>query len=404
MRALLIAATLLLPLPALAQTIDHSSHGAPTALVPPAAPEPEIEIQEASPPPTPAADMPGMDHGSMDHSTMNHGDMDMPATPAAPAPAATAHGGHGAHDATPLPIGADLPVAAPDRRGNTLLQGEVKDGVRVFQLTTSEIGWPVTDGVTVRAFAYNDQVPGPMLRVTAGEKIRVVLTNKLREPTTIHWHGVDVPFGMDGVPGLSQEPVPPGGSFTYEFTVPNTPGTFWYHSHVTPDKQQALGLYGAFIIDPKEPGKKAWDSEYTLMLGEWTVKDGGNVPSMPMEGMFPNYFTLNGKAWNDTEKLTAKVGERVLLRIIGSGSFIHPIHLHGAPFKVIATDGHPVPAAAQLTKDTILVGPGERYDILWTPTRPGTWLVHCHINHHTMNDGVEVDGMGGMALPIEVTE
>lgn len=392
MRALLLTTALLLALPAYAQqapqVMDHSAHQM--------AAEPDLSIEPVTESNTsPTQLVPNMavpdDELPVDESAIQVQEI-----------APVNHGAHDAHDMTPIST-QGLPVAAADRRGNTPLAGEVKNGVREFNLTTSPIAWPITDDVTVAAYAYNGQVPGPMLRVTAGEKIRVILTNNLSGPTTIHWHGVDVPIEMDGVPGISQEPVKPGESFTYEFTVPNTPGTFFYHTHVMPDRQQALGLYGAFIIEPRTRMANAWDSEHTLMLGEWTVKAGGNVPAMPMEGMFPNYFTINGKAWDSTERFTAKVGERVLFRLIGSGSFSHPIHMHGAPFKVIAVDGHPLPEAQQMVRDTLTVNPGERYDILWTPTRPGTWLIHCHINHHTMNNGTEVNGMGGMTIPVEVS-
>lgn len=403
MRAFLLLSALLMAFPALAQEMDHSMHdmsappAASTATAEPdLAAEPDLSQQQAPTQLVPRtivapegcmSDMDGMDMSGMDHN-IHMQEM----------PAPSAH----AHDMTPLST-QGLPVAAADRLGNTELAGEVKDGVREFHLTAAPIAWPITDKQTVVAWAYNGQVPGPMLRVSPGEKIRVILTNNLPEATTIHWHGVDVPNNMDGVPGISQDPVKPGESFTYEFTVPNTPGTFWYHTHVNPDKQQALGLYGAFIIDGGTD-KSQWDSEHTLMLGEWTVRDGGNIPAMPMEGMFPNYFTINGKAWDATEHITAKVGERVLLRLVGAGSFSHPIHMHGAPFTIIAVDGHTLPPAQRMVRDTITVNPGERYDIVWTPTRPGTWLLHCHISHHTMNDGAEVNGMGGMALPIEVTQ
>ncbi len=418
--ALLLTTALLLALPAQAQEMDHSAHmnhSAP-AQADTLPPQEEVDLSTEPVTPAPAAtpapaniDVPAPTTPTQlvpplpsDESAIHV--EEIPARPVAqPEPAANPHAGHGggAHDSKPLTIDG-LPVAAPDRRGNTPLEGEVKDGVREFRLTTAPIAWPITDDVTVAAYAYNGQVPGPLLRVTAGEKIRVILTNNLSEPTTIHWHGVDVPIEMDGVPGISQAPVEPGASFTYEFTVPNTPGTFWYHTHVNADKQMALGLYGAFIIQPRNRMAPAWDSEHTLMLGEWTVKNGGNLPAMPMEGMFPNYFTINGKAWDSTERFTARVGERVLFRLIGSGSFSHPIHMHGVPFRIIAVDGHPLPPEQQMVRDTITVNPGERYDIVWTPTRPGTWLLHCHINHHTMNDGKEVSGMGGMAIPIEVTQ
>lgn len=424
MRLLLLTTALCLSLPMLAgaQEMDHSqmSHSAPMAMdttQPTGAST--SDSTEATATPNTAQDSAGqttptqlapdmnmsMPEGmSMPGMNMPEG---MPHDHAAMMAAMAGQGEHSpasdAHDMTLLSP-AGLPVAAADRTGNSELTGDVIDGVRVFQISAAPIAWPITDKTTVYAYAYNGQVPGPLFRVTAGEKIRVVLTNNLPEATTIHWHGVDVPVEMDGVPGISQPPVKPGEKFTYEFTVPDTPGTFFYHTHVMPDKQQALGLYGAFIIEPKvAPAKPAWDSEHTLMLGEWTVRDGGNLPSMPMEGMFPNYFTINGKAWDSIEPFTAKVGERVLFRLVGSGSFSHPIHLHGTPFKVIAVDGHPLPATQQMVRDTLTVNPGERYDIVWTPTRPGTWLLHCHINHHTMNDGQEsASGMGGMAVAVDV--
>jgi manganese oxidase len=122
-----------------------------------------------------------------------------------------------------------------------------------------------------------------------------------------------------------------------------------------------------------------------------------------MEGMEPNFFTLNGKSYPATETINAKVGEQILIRLIGSGQFIHPMHLHGQPFIIVATDGNPVPEGAQLTKDTVLIGPGERYDLLFTARAPGQWLFHCHINHHMTNDGEEEQGGGGLTMIINVT-
>jgi FtsP/CotA-like multicopper oxidase with cupredoxin domain len=125
---------------------------------------------------------------------------------------------------------------------------------------------------------------------------------------------------------------------------------------------------------------------------------------MDFDGMLPNYFTINGKAYPATETIRMKAGETVLLRFIGTGQFIHPMHVHGGPFQIVSTDGFPVPEGAQLTKDTVLVGPGERYDVAWTATQPGTWLIHCHINHHITNNGAEVDGGGGLTMAIQVGE
>jgi manganese oxidase len=223
----------------------------------------------------------------------------------------------------------------------------------------------------------------------------------LPEATTVHWHGLILPIEQDGVPELSQAPIPPGDEHVYEFDIPDTPGTYFYHTHFSADRQQPLGLYGALIIDDPEPPSDV-ASEHVIALGEWTVIGSETYPAMQLEGMLPNYFTFNGKSYPATEMVKARVGDRILFRLIGSGQFIHPIHIHGGPFEITATDGNPVPDSARLTKDTVLVGPGERYDVVWTARSPGRWLLHCHINHHITNDGAEVDGGGGMTMIIEV--
>ena len=272
--------------------------------------------------------------------------------------------------------------------------------MKVFNLTAKPVRWQLTDNVTVTAWSYNGTVPGPMLRATEGDKVRVIFKNELPEATTIHWHGIDVPNAYDGVPGMPTPAIQPGETFTYEFTV-NTPGSYMYHSHTASDKQVSLGLYAPFIIDPATPPADPPAIDQSLMLSEWRVVGGETYPAMPMAGMEPNYFTINGKAFPATEQIQAKVGDRIRLRLMNIGQFVHPIHVHGAAFQIVATDGHPVPAGAQLTKDTVAVAPGERYDIEFTFTEPGMWMVHCHILHHTTNDGVDE---GGMMLTIDVTE
>jgi FtsP/CotA-like multicopper oxidase with cupredoxin domain len=239
-----------------------------------------------------------------------------------------------------------------------------------------------------------------MIRVTEGDQVRIFVKNELPDPTTIHWHGVEVPNAMDGVPGMTQDPIQPGETFIYEFTAKPT-GTFMYHSHYEGDIQVGAGLYAPFIIEPQEPEANPPAVDKILMLSEWLVRDGLTYAAMPMSGMEPNYFTINGKAFPATETITVKKGDVVRLRFIGIGQFIHPMHLHGVPFKVVATDGHPVPEMAQLTKDTISVAPGERYDVEFVATEPGQWMLHCHILHHTTNDNVEP---GGLMLVINVTE
>ena len=291
--------------------------------------------------------------------------------------------------------------AAVDARGGQILHPLMGGSVKVFKLEAGLINWHILPGTTVGAYAYNGQVPGPLIRIHQGDRVRIILTNHLPEPTSIHWHGLILPNSMDGVPPLTQEAVPSGGTFAYEFTVKQS-GTYFYHSHVNGDRQQALGLYGALIVDPPKP-QVAYDKEAIVELGEWTVRNGKTFPAMPMEGLMPNFFTINGKAYPSTETINMKVGQKLLVRFIGTNSgFVHPMHIHGGPFRVVATDGNPIPPSAQILKDTLQVAPGERYDVIWPARLKGRWLLHCHINHHITNDGEEVDGAGGLTEVINV--
>ena len=234
-------------------------------------------------------------------------------------------------------------------------------------------------------------------------QIRINVTNNLSEPTSVHWHGLILPNEMDGPADITQEPIEPGQTYVYEFTTQQS-GTFFYHTHKEPDRQQALGMYGALIIDPKTPSQLDYDLEYTIQLQEWLEKEGYTYPAMLMEGALPNFFTINGKAYPETDTINMKVGQRILIRFIGSNNnFIHPMHIHGGPFTIVATDGYPVPEGAQFEKDTVNVGPGERYDVIWEAREPGKWLIHCHIPHHTTNDNVEEQGAGGLTMLINVT-
>jgi len=182
-------------------------------------------------------------------------------------------------------------------------------------------------------------------------------------------------------------------------------GTFFCHSHNNADRQQALGQYGALIMDPgNRAAAPAYDQELVVQLQEWLVRDGYTFPAMPMEGAMPNFFTINGKAYPATETVHLRVGQRLFVRFIGaSNGFIHPMHIHGGPFQILQTDGQPVPSGGQLGKDTINVAPGERYDVLWQAREPGKWILHCHINHHVTNDGREQHGAGGLTLILDAT-
>ena len=221
----------------------------------------------------------------------------------------------------------------------------------------------------------------------------------------MHWHGIDVPNAMDGVADVTQAAVPPGSAFTYRFTARpagrdgGTGGTFLYHSHTDEDRQVGAGLSGAFIIDPA-PGAtgEAYDVERVLAIQEWTLAGGATLPSMEMTGMLPNWFTINGKSYPDTEPIFVKSGQRVLLRLIGAGQFEHPMHLHGTTFDVVAVDGHPL--EQPIERDVQLIASGERYDLAFVAPAPGKWLLHCHIGHHMTNDG---RAPGGLQLVIDVT-
>lgn len=294
-------------------------------------------------------------------------------------------------------------TADPKARGNQILKPEIVNGVKEFELSARIVKWSILPNVTVGAYTYNGQVPGPLIKVNAGDRIRIKVKNELPEPTSIHWHGLILPNDQDGAADITQPPIQPGETYTYEYSVPDTPGSYFYHAHYRSDRQQALGLYGAMLIEaPNAPKNPEYDAEYILELGEWRVKNGQTFPAMEMEGSLPNFFTINGKSYPATEMINAKVGDRILLRFIGSGQFVHPMHVHGGPFEIVATDGNPVKPSARQIKDTVLVGPGERYDVIWTAKQPGKWPIHCHINHHMMNDGVEEGGAGGLAMLVNV--
>jgi len=307
--------------------------------------------------------------------------------------------GHGA--AAPM---ENVPDATATR-GGEVLKPRIENGVWVFELETRPVRWEILPGTKVTAWTYNGVVPGPEIRVPYRTRVRVVVKNSLPEPTTVHWHGIAVPNAMDGVPGVTQDPIEPGETFRYEFeAIPagrdSRGGTFLYHSHFEEDRQVGLGLSGAFVIE--EPDSVAYDVERTVMIGEWNLDPATGVtrPPMEMEGSFPNFFTLNGKSFPATETIRAKRGDRVLLRLVGAGQFEHPMHLHGTDFRVVAKDGHPVPETAQYGNDVIQVAPGERYDIAFTATEPGKWVFHCHIGHHLTNNG---EDPGGLILVLDVS-
>lgn len=223
-------------------------------------------------------------------------------------------------------------VAPPEARGDQVLAPRIEDGVKVFDLETAVIEWRILADQPMMAYAFNQQVPGPRLRVTEGDRVRINVTNRLLDSTTVHWHGLILPNAMDGPAEITQEPIVPGETFTYEFTT-EQPGTYFYHSHDHVDRQQALGLYGALIVDPRDPAVDAaydYDQEVVIQLQEWLEREGYTYPAMPMEGGMPNFVTIDGKAYPETETVRMQVGETLRVRFIGSSSgFIHPT-IHAA--------------------------------------------------------------------------
>lgn len=270
--------------------------------------------------------------------------------------------------------------------------------VREFRIIAQETNWMLGPDMPFEAWTYNGTVPGPEIRVKEGEVVRIIFKNELPVATSLHPHGVDLPNAMDGVPGVTQKPVQPGETFIYEF-IARPAGTRFYHTHGNGEEmseadQLDRGLYGALIIEPTSPpqpvmdepwrrtpvspAKKPYDREYTLILDEWRGGEHG-----PHGVGDYSIFTINGKAFPETTPLKVKRGERVRLRLINAGTTaFHPIHLHGHQFKVVATDGNPVPFGLELTKNTITVMPGETYDIEFIADNPGDWLLHCHELHH----------------------
>ena len=287
---------------------------------------------------------------------------------------------------------------APSDTGNAAIQGVMRDGALEFKLDARPVWWRIFGKQKLAAYAYNGIVPGPQIRVRNGQRVRIRFRNDLPVETTIHWHGIGVPNAEDGVPGVTQRAIPPGATYTYEFTArpagdAGGGGTFLYHAHVDEDRQMSVGLYGSFIIDPPKPTAR-YAVDRTLVFSEWTADaaTGRTRGVMQMEGMLPNFFTINGKSYPDTEPVDVPASRPVLLRLINAGQFAHPLHLHGTSFRVVARDGHPVPRLAQERRDSITLESGERADIAFTEP-PGKWLLHCHIGHHLTNDG---SGPGGL--------
>ncbi|MBC7909279.1 MAG: copper oxidase, partial [Pyrinomonadaceae bacterium] len=277
-----------------------------------------------------------------------------------------------------------VPVQTPDIPH---LPWTMDGNVKVFHLTAEVVKTQLLPIREMYGWGYNGSVPGPTIEVNEGDHVRIVFHNKLPEGTTVHWHGLEVPLEMDGVPFISQPMVLPGGTFTYEFVLRQN-GTFFYHSHGA--MQEMMGMIGLFIIHPKEPYSPRVDKDFGLILQEWALLPNNPVPNtLAMEF---NWLTINGKAGPATTPLIVKLGERVRIRMVNLGMDHHPMHIHGNQFYVTGTEGGRIPETAWFPGNTVLVGVAQARDIEFDAIYPGEWMLHCHLPHHMMNQMVSMVG------------
>jgi FtsP/CotA-like multicopper oxidase with cupredoxin domain len=255
--------------------------------------------------------------------------------------------------------------------------------VKVFHLIAEPVQHEFAPGLVGACWGYNGTTPGPTIEVVEGDRVRLYVTNRLPEPTSVHWHGILLPNGMDGLAGLTQKPIAPGETFTYEFTL-RQHGTHMYHPHFDEMTQMALGLQGLFIIHPRNPQRRP-DRDFAIMLNEWRIDPGTRRPN-PIEQTDFNVFTMNSKAFPGTAPLVAKLGDYVKIRLANlSANDHHPIHLHGYQFRITETDGGQIPASAQQVETTVLVQVGSTRAFEFIADAPGDWAMHCHMTHHVMN-------------------
>ena len=270
------------------------------------------------------------------------------------------------------------PVVTPN---GVSLAPTMKDGVKEFRLVAEVIEREIAPGMTIHAWGYNGVTPGPTLEAVEGDRIRVFVTNKLPERTSLHLHGVLLPNGMDGVAGLNQPHILPGETFVYELTL-RQHGVQMYHPHSDEMVQMAMGMMGFFVIHPKVPTPV--DRHFVVMLHEWFVAPGTKTPNPNIMLDF-NLFTFNSSAWPGTDPFVVKTGDRVRMSFGNLSMDSHPIHLHGYRFRHAATDGGDIPEAGRVPMTTINVPVGSTQTVEFIADAPGDWALHCHKSHHTMN-------------------
>ena len=263
------------------------------------------------------------------------------------------------------------------------LPWRMNDGVKEFHLIAEPVVREIAPGMTAHLWGYNGQSPGPTIECVEGDRVRLFVTNKLPEYTTIHWHGVRVPHGMDGVAGLTQPPIQPGETWVYEFEMRHA-GTFMYHPHADDMVQIAMGLMGSIVVHPRDPMDRAVDRDFVFLMSAYHIEPGSYTPRVHTHTDF-NLWTWNSRVFPGIAPLVARQGDRVRVRLGNLTMTNHPIHLHGHSFEVAGTDGGWVPETARWPEATIDVGVGQMRAIEFIADAPGDWAFHCHKTHHTMN-------------------
>jgi FtsP/CotA-like multicopper oxidase with cupredoxin domain len=281
------------------------------------------------------------------------------------------------------PNAAGLPYTPVITPNGSTMPWVMKDGAKEFHIVCEPVKREFAPGMTVNCWGYNGQTPGPTIEAVEGDRVRFIVTNKLPEATTIHWHGLLIPNGMDGVAGLTQPRIEPGETWEYEFTL-HQHGTQMYHPHSDEMVQMALGMVGFFIIHPKERPSPRIDRDFAIFLGEWAIDPGTSTPN-PNVMLDFNTFTFNSRAYPGTDPLVAKLGDRVRIRIANLTMDSHPMHLHGHKFFITGTDGGPIQPSAQFPHTTVNVPVGSTANMEFVADNPGDWAFHCHKAHHTMN-------------------
>lgn len=263
------------------------------------------------------------------------------------------------------------------------LPWRMRGGVKEFHLVAEPVVREIAPGMQANLWGYNGQSPGPTIEVVEGDRVRMFVTNRLPEPTSIHWHGQRLPNGMDGITGLNQPGIDPGKTFVYEF-VARRSGTFMYHPHADETTQMAMGMMGFWVTHPKDANFMPVDRDYVFLLNAYDIDPGSATPKVSTMTDF-NLWTFNSRAYPGTSPMVARLGERVRIRVGNLTMTNHPIHLHGHEFEVVGTDGGWTPPASRWPEVTADIAVGQMRAIEFTAAAEGDWAFHCHKSHHTMN-------------------